>query len=121
MFLKYNNLILSRSSHQVKNQQHHHILFNFFYYFLPPVPTSKSQLRVVIPFETINPSLAPQQSNTEAILLASLLLLLAEDEGETALAAVVTVLVGSHEHSGSAVLAGALATQALDFAIVIDL
>lgn len=50
-----------------------------------------------------------------------LLLLLVEDKRERALATVVTVLVRSHEDSGTAVLAGALTPQAMDFAILIDL
>merc|ERR1719154_221445 len=52
----------------------------------------------------------------------SLLVLgLVEDVGQTALAAVLAVEVGSHEDAGAALLGGALAAEAGDLAVVVNL
>ncbi len=52
--------------------------------------------------------------------LESLLLHGVEHVGETALAAILAIEMGRHENSGSALLAGALASQAVDLAVVVD-
>ena len=52
---------------------------------------------------------------------SSLVLGLVEDVGEAALAAVLPVEVGRHEHAGTALLGRALAAQAVDLAVVVHL
>ena len=44
-----------------------------------------------------------------------------EDERFAALSAVLTVLVGSHENAGTALLTRALAAQSVDFAVFVNL
>ncbi len=65
------------------------------------------------------------RNTSEAIVsaLSSYLLLvgLVEDIGETALAAVLAVVVAGHENTSTALFGGALATDAGDLAVVIDL
>ena len=51
----------------------------------------------------------------------SILLWLVEDIGEATLSTVLAVEVGGHEHSCTALLSTALAPQAVDLAVVIDL
>jgi hypothetical protein len=53
----------------------------------------------------------------QAISLSALL----EDVGKVAAAAVLAVLHGGHEDTGTALLAGALAAKTLDLAIAVDL
>ena len=50
-----------------------------------------------------------------------LLLGLVEDEGEAALAAVLTIKVRGHEDTGTAVVVGALTTQTRDLAVLVNL
>ncbi len=42
------------------------------------------------------------------------------DVGESALAAVLPIKVGSHEDAGTTFLTGALTTQTVDLAVVVD-
>ena len=51
----------------------------------------------------------------------SILLWLVEDIGEATLSTVLAVEVSGHEHSCTALLSAALAPQAVDLAVVIDL
>jgi len=56
------------------------------------------------------------------LYVAELLFLwFAEDKGQVALAAVVTVFVGSHEDASAAVLTGALATKTVNLAVLVNL
>jgi len=57
----------------------------------------------------------------EHLLLSSLALRLVEDVRESTLAAVLTIVVGSHEDSSSTLLGRALAPQPIDLAIVVNL
>ena len=46
---------------------------------------------------------------------------LVEDDSQTTLATVLTILVSGHEHTGTAFLARAFLTQTGDFSILVDL
>ena len=55
------------------------------------------------------------------VIVCLLVLRLVEDVGEAALATVLAVKVGGHEHPSTTLLIGALAAQTCDLAILINL
>jgi hypothetical protein len=86
---------------QIRSATDGHWCFFFAFYFLRVRNTSLSKAR--------------------SLVGSSALLGLVEHVGQTALAAVLAVKVRSHEDARTTLSVGALATQALDLAVVIDL
>jgi hypothetical protein len=44
-----------------------------------------------------------------------------EDDGQSAFAAILTIVVRGHEHSGTALFAAALFAETSDFSVLVDL